>query len=72
MHAVRSGTAIDDGPATRYLYPAVVGGTTVALWNAPLFEPAWLQLALLIAVPFSLGFVFHLVTVRRQRRHEAE
>jgi hypothetical protein len=72
VHAVRSGTAIGDGPATRYLYPAVVGGTTVALWNAPIFEPAWLQLALLTLAPFAIGFVIHLMAVRRQRRREAE
>lgn len=72
VHAVRSRTAIGDGPATRYLYPAVVGGTTVALWNDPLFEPAWLQLLLLTTVPFTIGFAIHLIAFRRQRRREAE
>jgi len=72
VHAVRSRTAIGDTPASRYLYPAAVAFTSVWLWNDPLFEPAWLQLVLLILVPFAVGFVVHLMAFRRQRRREAE
>jgi hypothetical protein len=50
-------------PRTAGLAVLALTGVLVAvgtsIWFSPLFEPGWLQYALLIGVPFAIGYVTH-------------
>ncbi|MFJ2367791.1 hypothetical protein [Microbacterium sp. NPDC087665] len=66
VHAVRTRATVDDGRVSRYVYPAAFAFCAVALWNDPLFEPAWLQLLPFVVAPFIAGFVVRLVLVKAE------